>query len=225
MIISRSYHSVHIDVVGNDSDKVCYILLPEGLEQDAVKWIEDASVRFGCSIAIISGMDWNRDMTPWSAPGVFKKEKDFSGGAHVFLKEMIEDYMPSIEQFVKFKKPQRYVVGVSLSGLFAIWSLSRADAFAGVASISGSLWFDNFASWLSRTPLKSAARTYMSLGDKEKASKDKRMATVEEKTVEVKSILEERGLEVILEMNDGTHFSPLIPRLEKAFAWLFPEQD
>ena len=58
----------------------------------------------------------------------------------------------------------------------------------------------------------------MLLGEKEKNAKEKRMATVEERTQAAANILKEKTqATVIFELVEGTHFSPIMPRLERAF--------
>jgi hypothetical protein len=56
------------------------------------------------------------------------------------------------------------------------------------------------------------------LGEKEKNAKDKRMATVEERTHAAAEMLKIKSQAAItFELVDGTHFSPILPRLERAF--------
>lgn len=217
MIEARAYHGLQFTIAKNAEDRVCYILLPEGLQVDGIKSVEDASERYNCNIILITGMDWNRDMTPWPAPGVFKKEKPFEGHATDFLKLLLEDYAPGIENSLGLHNPERILVGISLSGLFAVWTLFKTDAFKAIASISGSLWYDGFAEWADKQPLvNTAVKVHLSLGDKEKNSKNSRMALVEEDTCKVAEMLKSNGSVVDFQIVSGTHFSPIVPRLELA---------
>ena len=53
----------------------------------------------------------------------------------------------------------------------------------------------------------------------EKHAKDKRMATVKERTIADAQILKSKtNAAVSFELVEGTHFSPILPRLEKALA-------
>lgn len=205
--------------------KVCYILLPEGVMPEVIKWAETAADECSCDIVLISGMDWNADMSPWMADGVMKKEKVFYGGAPTFLKELVNDSIPTVEQWLGLKAPCRYLMGISLSGLFAVWSLAQTAIFRGVASVSGSLWFDGFVEWFAKRPMACGAETriYLSLGKREKNTSDKRMATVEDCTNTVVDILKEKGMDVTYDMHPGTHFSPAVPRLESALAVILAE--
>lgn len=226
MLVHRAYHQASFDIFTEEGIKrVCYILVPDGAVDDVCKWAGPAVLKYDCCFVVISGMDWNHDMSPWSAEGVMKKEKKFSGGGPMYLQELVSDYIPYVEQLLKLQSPVRWLMGVSLSGLLSIWSLAKTDCFAGVASISGSLWFDGFTEWLTKNPLRSSAKVYMSLGNKEKNTTDKRMSKVEDCTKETASILESKGLEVTLEMVQGTHFSPLAPRLDKAADCLLKPTD
>ncbi len=57
----------------------------------------------------------------------------------------------------------------------------------------------------------------MLLGKKEKYAKDIRMATVEEKTIDAANIMKSKSqAAVTFELVEGTHFSPILPRLERA---------
>lgn len=217
MIQSRAYHQARFDVaVAEGADSVVYVLVPDGVLPDMVKWAEKTAGRMACSVVVVSGMDWNKDMTPWKADGVMKKEKEFEGGAQMYLKELVSDYVPYIEQMYKLKAGSRYLLGISLSGLFAIWTLGRTGIFSGIGSVSGSLWYDGFTDWLAKVPEFPAARVYVSLGVKEKNTPDRRMATVEDRTREAVSLLESKGVDVTFEMVPGTHFSPIMPKLDKA---------
>ena len=222
MIFSRAYHGLHFTIAPySGSSKVCYVLLPEGLHSDGKEVIEKCAQKFASTIILITGMDWNRDLTPWPADGVFKREKPFGGKAKDFLKELLADYFPDMESSLSIHNPERKLIGISLSGLFAVWSLFQTDTFKAVASISGSLWYDSFTEWVQNSEIKNkAVEVYLSLGDKEKDSKNKRIATVEDATNIVADALREKGSVVNLRIISGTHFSPIVPRLEDALEFI-----
>lgn len=225
MIETRTYHGITLDAVRSSADRICYILLPEGLKDDGRRWMEEAAGRYGITLVAMHGMEWNDDLTPWSAEGVFRKAKPFGGRADLFLKTLREDLLPNVESQLGIHHPERFLIGISLSGLFALWSVFRCDLFTGIASVSGSLWYDGFASWTEGQTLSGRVRKVsVFLGDKEKKSRDRRMATVEDETLRTVEIMRRKGatVEFVLEENT-THFSPIVPRLEKALASL-PEE-
>ena len=110
-------------------------------------------------------------------------------------------------------------MGVSLSGLFAIWVGLNTNTFTNIISISGSLWYDGFIEWMKeQAPSTQLKKVCMLLGEKEKNAKDKRMATVEERTLAAANILRLKSKAAVsFELVEGTHFSPILPRLERAF--------
>ena len=219
MLETRFYHSLRLDIVrAKDTDKICYVLLPEGLEADGTKWIERASDKFGTSIVIMSRMDWNDQLTPWEAAGVMKKEKPFGGHASRFLRTLGDDYFKQLESDMKIKNAERTLVGVSLSGLFGLWAACRCDLFSSIASISGSLWYDGFVDWMKGSEVNPAVQhIFISIGSREGGAKDRRMSTVIADTKEIAENLQSRGIRVTYITEAGvSHFSPIIPRLDKA---------
>ena len=165
------------------------------------------------SMVVISGLDWERELTPWKAPGL--KAGEFAGRAQSFLDILKGDIMVNVESSLRISRPKRFIAGVSLSGLFALWASCRTHLFEGVASVSGSFWYDKFTEWFS-TQEYSSSRYYFSLGEKEKDGKNLRLAAVEEETAKIMSTLQANEKEVIFEYNEGNHFGPLIERIEKA---------
>ena len=228
MVETRIYHGITLDIVRAASRKICYIILPEGLKDAGRKWTEDLAARFSSNIVIISGMNWNDDLTPWEAGGVFRKAKPFGGKAGLFLKDLIEDTIPNVEISLGMRHAERYLLGISLSGLFALWSIFKCNEFEGVGSISGSLWYDGFVQWAEdRTVPANLRKVFVSLGDKEKRSKERRLASVEGMTIRFVEIIREKGVDVefIIEENT-THFSPVEQRFEKAIEYLLnPEEN
>jgi len=198
------------------------MVLPEGLKGDLLERLEKTSARHGISFVVINGVDWNTDLTPWPAPGVFKKEKPFSGQATVFLHTLIDEIIPEAEKNLGVEKAERILLGVSLSGLFALWSGFNTDAFSGIVSLSGSLWYDNFSEWMLKNQFSpQVKKVCMLLGEKEKNAKDKRMATVEDKTIATAEFLKANSqAEVHFELVEGTHFSPIMPRMERALSYM-----
>ena len=202
-----------------NTNKICYMILPEGIGEDLDVGLKELAGKYGVSIVVIPGANWNDDLTPWPAEGVFKKAKPFGGQAASFLDKLANEIIPEIEGGLGVVDAERTILGVSLSGLFAVWAGFNTDAFTNIISISGSLWYDGFTEWMNEhTPSLQVKKVCMLLGEKEKNAKDKRMATVEERTRAAAEILKSQSqVAVTFELVDGTHFSPILPRLERAF--------
>ena len=214
MMTSRTYHSLHLDIATYDSSSIIYILLPHRLPEEERIALEGLSTRFETNIVTISEMDWNNDMTPWKAPAV--KEGEFGGRASQFLDRLKGDIFFNLENSLQIRNPKRYLMGLSLSGLFTIWAAIRKPLFEGVASISGSFWYDGFAEWLLKQEKLQCVRFYISMGEKEKETKVKRFASIEEDTMKVVETLILKGAEVAFEVTEGGHNSPVLPRIEKS---------
>ena len=222
MMTSRTYHSLHLDIATFDSSSIIYILLPHRLPEEERTALEGLSTRFETNIVTISEMDWNNDMTPWKAPAV--KEGEFGGRASQFLDRLKGDIFFNLENSLQIRNPKRYLMGLSLSGLFTIWAAIRKPLFEGVASISGSFWYDGFAEWLLKQEKLQCVRFYISMGEKEKETKVKRFASIEEDTMKVVETLMLKGAEVAFEVTDGGHNSPVLPRIEKSVVSLLENQ-
>ena len=147
------------------------------------------------------------------------KAKPFGGRAALFLDKLANEIIPEAEKNLGIEDAERTIMGVSLSGLFAVWACFNTNAFTNIMSISGSLWYDSFIEWMEKqTPSPQLKKVCMLLGEKEKNAKDKRMATVEERTRAAVEILKSKSqAAVTFELVEGTHFSPILPRLERAF--------
>lgn len=192
--------------------------LPEGIKGDLCDGLKELSEKHGISIVVIEDVNWNDDLTPWPAVGVFKKAKPFGGKAAAFLDKLTHEIIPETERDLGIEDAERTLLGVSLSGLFAVWSAFNTDAFTNIISISGSLWYDGFIEWMKeQTPSPQVEKFCLLLGEKEKNAKEKRMATVEERTLAAVDILKAKSKSsVVFELVEGTHFSPILPRMERA---------
>lgn len=202
------------------TDKVCYLILPEGVSKDLNVDLQNLAEQFSLAFVLVEGVDWNDDLTPWPADGVFKKAKPFGGQASAFLTKLCNEIVPKAEGELGLTNPQRTLMGVSLSGLFALWTAFNTDVFQNIISISGSLWYDGFAEWVRTHEISPKVEGIcLLLGEKEKNAKEKRMATVEEKTSEIAAMLKEKCQgKVVFELVEGTHFSPVVPRMVKALS-------
>lgn len=217
MATSRTYHSKHLDISNCGSDKICYIILPERLKESELPWLDAMAERFHSNFVVISGLEWDDDLTPWKAPGL--KSGEFGGKAKGLLDVLKGDFF-TLENSMQLNRQKRYLIGVSLSGLFAVWSTAKSPLFEAVGSVSGSLWYDGFIDWMKTRQEFHCSRYYFSLGEKEKEGKNRRLASVEECTLEAVDLLKSAGKEVFFEYNEGNHFGPLIERIDKAIHFI-----
>ena len=171
------------------------------------------------AIVCIEGADWNRDLSPWPAPKVFRGGEDFSGGGEAFLRALLTGILPAAEHG---RSPcWRALFGYSLAGLFSIWASTRTDAFSRIASVSGSLWYDGFTDYLLSHPLAGRPeKVYLSLGDRESNARNPRMQKVQASSELTKAIIERQGVPCLFELNPGGHFQDIPERQSRAVAVL-----
>ena len=223
MATSRTYHSLHLDISSRQSDRICYVILPERLKEKELPWLDVMAETHNATFVVISGVNWEEDLTPWKAPGL--KGGEFAGKAQYFLEMLKADLFFNLEASLRIQKADRSIIGVSLSGLFAVWASLSMPLFGSVGSVSGSLWYDGFLEWMKENKDTVTGRYYFSLGDKEKDGKNRRLASVEESTLEAVDLLKSVGKEVTFEYNEGNHFGPLIERIEKAINGIYTSEE
>ena len=154
--------------------------------------------------------DWNNDLSPWEAPAVFGKA-GFGSDASKTLNEMLK--------LCNDKSKSYYIGGYSLAGLFSLWAAYQTNVFDGVAAASPSMWFPGFADYMKENEIHTDT-VYLSLGDREEKARNPVMATVGDRIREANAFLKERGVNCILEWNEGNHFKDADIRTAKAFSWV-----
>lgn len=187
------------------------VLLFSGFERELFGSVSENLRNTDCptlTLAEFGEIDWDRDYSPWEAePDSGRK---FSGGADRLL-QFLPEFTAELEQrYGGFNGV--YLCGYSLGGLFALYAAALSDpaVISGAASCSGSMWFPGWTEFLKNHPLH--GKIYLSLGGKEKKSPDPLMASVEEKTNEVKRIAE-RTAQITFVHEPGGHFSRIPQRI------------
>lgn len=205
--------------VCQDTADLAYVLYPMNVLDN---WIEAASKKYRTSIVVITGMDWDNAFSPWPAPGEPPGDPDFQGKSKEFLARLNDTVIPGIEKQLGMDNPCRTLVGVSISGLFALWQWMLCDTFANIASLSGSFWYPGFIEWIRKIEIpRKSGKGYFLLGVQEPKSNVKAFDSVGINTQEIISLLKGAGINAQFENVPGNHFSDPIPRLDRAFAGIF----
>jgi len=209
-----------VSVFSPDDCKDCPILYTF-LQEDRMQPLADSLGDAKIILAVIDQVNWNNELSPWPAPAAFRTEGDFEGGADSFLEELTGIIVPAVEKSLGFVPRFRALAGYSLAGLFAVYALYRTDVFNRAASISGSLWYDGFLEFMKdNRPLQIPEQVYFSLGDRERITKNPRLAKVEECTFEAERLLQSSGIKTIFEMNPGSHFADITERITRGIKWI-----
>ena len=173
------------------------------------------------ALVAISDLDWNHDMAPWDRPAAFKNGEPFIGGADDYLRLLVEEIMPRAEKELSGPPAWRGIAGYSLAGLFALYAIYRTDVFSRVGCMSGSLWFPGFKEYVfSHEPKRRPDCIYFSLGDREAKTRNPVLKTVQEKTEEIQTFYQNKGIDTVFQLNPGNHFVQGIERTAAGIQWL-----
>ncbi|MCR5083005.1 MAG: esterase [Parasporobacterium sp.] len=155
--------------------------------------------------------DWYSDLSPWKCEEAING-KEFKGNATKTLNKLLE--------FAKqYKGRKLHLSGYSMAGLFAIWAVCNTDVFEGVAAVSPSVWYPGFADFFETADVK-VDKLYLSLGKKEEKTRNKYMSQVGDAIRQISEKAIDKGIETVLEWNDGNHFHEPEKRMAKGIGWL-----
>ena len=148
----------------------------------------------------------------------------FSGGGRKTLDWLLNDCIPYCEKEYALTG-ERILCGYSLAGLFSLWAFYESQAFGGVISCSGSLWFGEWISYAERHIAPQNSSVYLSLGNREEKARDHVMATVGDCTRRQYELVcgDKNVPRHILEWNDGGHFNEPEKRIAKGIKWITGE--
>ena len=181
----------------------------------------DTSIRSSFNLIVVSGLEWNRDMSPWSLGPVFKDGGAFSGGAIEYLKLLCTDLIPLAEKHINGRSSFRGIAGYSLAGAFALYSLYHTELFSAAASMSGSLWYPGLAEYIGSHQMPIQPNSiYISLGDRERRTGNPYMRSVQEDTESIVRSFREMGIRTRYVLEPGNHFQNAAKRTAAGIAWL-----
>ena len=177
-----------------------------------------------CSLVAVSGLDWDKDLSPWPAPAVRRGEEPFAGGAAEYLDWMTGSLLPAARALLPGTPCWEGLAGYSMAGLFAVWALSRTDVFRRGASMSGSLWYPGIQDDLmEHLPRHAPDCLYFSLGSKESKTRNPLMAAVEENTRAIQAFCREQAITTTFQLNPGNHFRDTAARTAAGIAWMLEQ--
>lgn len=166
-----------------------------------------------CALAVVPVSDWNRQLSPWPAPAVFRGGDAFAGEADALLAELLRR-MPEICRAAGSDRVG--ILGYSLAGLFALYAATKFP-FDRVAALSPSVWYAGFVDYFARHLPGPETQVYLSLGRKEEKKGNATLRTVGDALRQVQALL---GGDTPLVMHDGGHYTDVEQRMLSALAWL-----
>lgn len=147
--------------------------------------VYDELQKQGCpdfTLVTVSGLNWEAELSPWTAGNLFKYSEMFTGGADTYLQFLTQQVLPQAEAGLNGIL-WRGLAGYSLAGLFTLYALYKTDLFSRAASMSGSLWYPGFKGFALQSALcKTPQHLYFSLGDKEARARNQYLKTVQQCT-------------------------------------------
>lgn len=172
-------------------------------------------------VMAVSESDWENAFTPWAAPRLFKKGRDFGGGADDYYAFITQRLLPEIEQKLGLTPAWRGVLGYSLAGLWAIYGAYKHPYFQRIGCVSGSLWFDNWLAFVAEhRPSRLPQAVYFSVGADEAHAKNPRLAQVADHMQQTWQIWQQYDVACVFETHSGGHFDDVPMRLLQAATWL-----
>ena len=183
--------AVSVFFANEPASLVIYLNTVSNEGQQVFKAAQAAS-RSPFTLVSISDLDWNRDMAPWDSPAAFKNGEPFTGGADDYLRLLVEEIIPRVEKELPGPPAWRGIAGYSLAGLFALYAIYRTDVFSRVGCMSGS----------------------------EAKTRNPVLKTVQEKTEEIQTFYQNKGIDTVFQLNPGNHFAQGIERTAAGIQWL-----
>lgn len=177
------------------------------------------------SLLVVYDLDWDHDMAPWHCPPLTATDTPYTGGAEGYLEVLLGEIIPHAETLLGSKPSFMGIAGYSLAGLFALWSAYNCDAFARIASMSGSLWFPGLLEFVQTHEMARMPNgIYLSLGKAEARTPNRYLRTVREHTETLAQRFEAQGIDVTFELNPGNHFKDVALRSAKGIASILKRQ-
>ena len=214
----------------DDSNSLNHIVYLHVYDGDGLDVLSECQ-RIGCppfALVAIKPACWNDDLTPWECPGLFADDAPFAGHAQDQLHLLEEEIIPQVERECgKPNSPRicRTVAGYSLAGLFATWTAFNSSIFSRIASASGSLWYPDFARFVTEAPLaRPVDCAYFSLGSKEAKTPSRLLRNVATGTDEVVAAFRSKGVPTQFESNPGNHFKEPALRMARGITWATSQQ-
>jgi predicted alpha/beta superfamily hydrolase len=214
--IDISGRTCHVIINGDDLPTIYW-----GEMKNSSETVEKVLALCGdvkCNYIVYEVEDWNTDFSPWEF--TLNKKMSFSGGGRQTLDWLVNECVPYCEKGYSLTG-ERILCGYSLSGFFSLWAFYESQAFSGVISCSGSLWFGDWVSYAESHTAPQNSSVYLSLGDREEKARDRVMVTVGDCTRRQYELVcgDKNVSRHILEWNEGGHFNEPDKRIAKGIRW------
>lgn len=176
------------------------------------------------SLAVINGVKWDDDMTPWPIPAISKRDTPCLGKADIYLEQLTNKIMPQIIAKLPYAPTYCALAGYSLAGLFSVYAAFKTDCFSRIVSASGSLWYPNLIPYVQQNHISEQVKVmYFSLGDRESHTKNQYLAPVEKNTEFLAQYFSDSKIQTVFELNSGNHYHNSAGRTAKGIKWMLQQ--
>lgn len=94
-----------------------------------------------CVLVEVIVPDPESALTPWYAVSPDSRRRVYKGFGPAYLSVLLHDILPAVEAKLATPPLYRALVGYSLAGLFALWSILETDGFTRIGLADASLWY------------------------------------------------------------------------------------
>jgi predicted alpha/beta superfamily hydrolase len=158
--------------------------------------------------------DWDDELTPWLAPGLYHGDADFEGLASRTYERVMGPFLDGVEAAHGLQPRSVALAGFSLAGLFSLHSFMTDTRLAAAASLSGSVWYEGWPDYLAGCTTPMAGRfAYLSIGTKERLASPEILHAVEDRTRLTAETLRRLGAEVEFRTGPGSHLQHVDERI------------
>ncbi len=183
-------------------------------------------IREGSSFILIDIKleDWSKVLSPYKTQmnDNFFKNLNGEGKSHLdFIDNTLIPYLIThLKSNFKLDVSNSLLAGYSLGGLFAIYGGLNSKYISKIVSVSGSLWYPHFLDYVTSLNINRNIKSiYISLGNKEKKTRNRYMKKIEKATLNIYSYLKTKYSNVFFEFNEGNHFFHSNKRLAKGIVY------
>lgn len=218
----------------------CFVFLPNNYENEETSYpvvylhgdkstyafLKEADFLPEISYIIIGIMSEKRldELTPWPSPSLNPKFPGFGGEGDEYIRFIETKLKPEVDlTYRTLALPQSTgITGYSLGGLISIYAAFHTTSFGCFASMSGSFWYPEFVSYLTKQSVRNReARFYMSSGDSEGVGHKDRKKDAVTYTKKVYELLvsDVTSSRVTITWDEGGHHANTHKRYKDALLW------
>lgn len=163
------------------------------------------------------------DYTPWQAPSLDPKYPDFGGKGEAYLFWLTQWLKPFVDKtyHTLTGRENTAMIGRSLGGLVSLYGACLSSDFGVIASISPSVWYEDFCEYFSENLQSNPMKIAIISGEDEGRGTDNIRNTMGAEIQRCYRIIRKSGHgESRLFLDQGGHHEHVMKRYMKAFDWV-----